>query len=127
MRGQSILSRTLEATPLLSTASSVTALLPVRWKKKISVELFEVELKKINLRTATQKSQYTQHMKSERHNRNSQLKAKRSQSHAHLEDMMMQKPKKSKSEALGQELCKAFMAANILWTKLENNTLKNFL
>ncbi len=40
---------------------------------------------------------------------------------------MLQKPKKTKSEVLGRELCEAFMVANIPWTKLVNNRLKNFL
>jgi len=77
---------------------------------------------------ASQKSQFTQHIKTEKHNINKELKTKRTHSQAHLEDLMVQTPKKSKSEeVLGRELCEAFLAANIPWKKLENSKLKNFL
>lgn len=40
---------------------------------------------------------------------------------------MLAKPKKTRSEVVGRELCKTFMAANIPWKKLQNMHLKTFL
>jgi len=40
---------------------------------------------------------------------------------------MVAKPKKTKSEVMGRELCETFLAANIPWKKLEHPKLKGFL
>ena len=56
-----------------------------------------------------------------------QLKAKRTQTQAQLEDLVKQNPKKSKSEVLGRELCSVFMEANIPWNKLKHPRVRSFL
>ena len=75
----------------------------------------------------SQKSQFQQHMKTERHQTNCKLKTKRTQSQAQLEDFVKNNTKKSRSETVGKELCRAFLAANIPWKKLENPELRGFL
>ncbi len=75
----------------------------------------------------TKKSTIQQHVATERHQKNSQLKSKRSQTQAQLEEVLKATPKKSKSELLGRELCSVFLAANIPWNKLEHPRLKAFL
>ena len=72
-----------------------------------------------------QKSQVKQHLESDKHRKNSQLKRPHRQ--AQLEDLHHESPKKSKSEILGQELCSVFLAANIPWIKLSNPQLRQFL
>ena len=74
-----------------------------------------------------QKSQLEQHIKSAKHVTNYELKKKRTQTQAQLEDFMQGNIKKSRSETLGKDLCQAFLAATIPWKKLENPVLKSFL
>ena len=73
---------------------------------------------------AKQKSQLDQHKKSEKHQANSSLKRKLVQSTLEFKD-----PKKqcTKQEKVGQDLCDAFLAANIPLFKLEHPKLRAFL
>ena len=52
---------------------------------------------------------------------------KRTATQAQLEDMLLAKPKESKSTMLGRELCQAMLAANIPWKKLQNKKMRDFL
>ena len=73
----------------------------------------------------SQKSQLEQHIKSAKHGTNCELKKKRTQTQAQLEDFVQGKVKKrSRAETLGKDLCQAFLAANIPWKKLENPCLR---
>jgi len=74
-----------------------------------------------------QKSQFQSHKASEKHKKNTELKSKWSSSQTQLEDLLVQQPKKSRSDLLGRELCEAFLAANISWSKLESPKLRSFL
>lgn len=75
----------------------------------------------------TQKSIFQQHMKSDKHMKNVTLKDKRKAVQAQLEDVLSPERKKSRSEIVGTELCRSFLAANVPLWKLDNPTLKNFL
>lgn len=54
--------------------------------------------------TVTKKSALEQHVKSDHHKKNTELKLKRSHTQAQLEDVLHQQPKKMKSEVLGRDL-----------------------
>ena len=73
--------------------------------------------------TASQKGQLQQHIKSEKHKSNSSLKRKFVQSQLEFKDA--KKPKRE--EVVGQELCEAFVAANIPLSKVEHPKLRGFL
>ena len=73
--------------------------------------------------TASQKGQLQQHIKSEKHKSNSSLKRKFVQSQLEFKDA--KKPKRE--EVVGQELCEAFVAANIPLSKVEHPKLHGFL
>lgn len=74
---------------------------------------------------ASQKLQIIQHTSSDKHSKNNQLK--RSKTQAQLEDMVQSQPKRSKSEAVSKDLCRAMLASNIPWKKLNNPVLREFL
>jgi len=75
---------------------------------------------------ATMKSQLIQHTKSEKHEKNKQLKAKKRLMQVQMEDVVSPH-KKSKMDILGKQLCEAFLAANIPWKKLEIPRFHEFL
>ncbi len=77
--------------------------------------------------SSNQKSQLKQHKESAKHSNNIQKKAKRTSQQAQLEDMALTKPKVSRSDILGKELCEAMLAANIPWYKLQVPKFRSFL
>lgn len=74
-----------------------------------------------------QRSQLVQHQKSALHARNMVLKERRSARQSQLVDAFAPKPKKSRTNIIGKELCEAMLSANIPWIKLQNPKLRGFL
>lgn len=64
---------------------------------------------------AVKKYDLQQHLKTGKHTKNSTIK--RSSSQSQLE-ALGPRPKKGKADIVGEELCKAFLAANIPWSKM---------
>ncbi len=77
--------------------------------------------------TTTIKSCFNQHIKTDRHTTNKELKRKRAQTQQQLEDVLTKEPKQSKSNIMGREICSIFLATDIPWMKLEHPLLRNFL
>jgi hypothetical protein len=77
--------------------------------------------------SASQKSQLKQHKESIKHKTNIQKKTKRTQVQAQLETLAVTKPKVSRSDILGKQLCEAFLSANIPWYKLQAPKLRSFM
>ena len=75
----------------------------------------------------TKKSQLQQHASSEKHTKSAEIKLKRKASQIQLEDLLEPKPKYSRSQILGKELCEAMLSANIPWAKLQDPRLRSFL
>lgn len=78
--------------------------------------------------SASQRELFRQHAKTSRHQKNMDLKKKRTASQALLGDILpTEKVKKTKAELLGGELCKGFLAANIPLKKMMNPILRDVL
>ena len=68
---------------------------------------------------AIQKSQIAQHVKSEKHTKNSMLKKKRTATQAQLEDLTERNShKRSRQDIITKELCEALLVTDIPWRKL---------
>ena len=74
-----------------------------------------------------QKSQLMQHKESTKHKTNIRKKTKRTQVQAHLGTLAVTKPKVSRSDILGKQLCEAFLSANIPWFKLQAPKQRSFM
>jgi hypothetical protein len=76
----------------------------------------------------SQKGLFKQHLKGEKHKKNTELKKKRTATQALLEDVVEgQNTKKSKADEISAELCKALVASNIPLNKLQNPVFRGFL
>ncbi len=74
----------------------------------------------------SQKSQLVQHLSAEIHKANGKLKLKRKAHQATLGEVLQGKPK-APTEIMHQELCTAFLSAEIPLKKLRNSHLRNYL